>query len=57
MTERVVCPESSRENDNWWKSFMRTTDENHSRAVVPKIPIVKHYRMPALKDRICWNLK
>ena len=51
--------ESSRENGVRWKPFMRTVDENHSGAVMPKIfiYIVKCYRMPALKDRICWNLK
>lgn len=50
---------------------MRKADENHSRAVKPKAirkycakaagnrnkMAVKHYRMPALKDKICWNLK
>ena len=30
LTERVVCDESSRENDIWWKSFMRIAGENHS---------------------------
>ena len=33
---------------------MRKLYENHSRAVMPKMYfIVKCYRMPALKDRIC----
>ncbi len=36
---------------------MTKTDENHSGAVVPKMIIGKRYRMPALKDRVCWNLK
>ena len=36
LTERVVRDESSRENDIWWKSFMRIAYENHSRAVMPK---------------------
>lgn len=36
-TERVVCSEPSREKGIWWKPFMRKTDENHSRAVTPKL--------------------
>ena len=61
MTETSSLQESSRENSVWWKLFMTSAYENHSRAVVPKIrcrernnlrKIVKRDRMPALKDRI-----
>lgn len=37
MTEKSSLRESSRESDRWWKSLMRKTDENHSRAAVLKI--------------------
>lgn len=59
MTEKSSLQESSREDSDWWKLSMRNVYENHSRAVMPKMEktIVKHYRAPALKDRICWNLK
>lgn len=36
MTEKSSLRESSRESDRWWKSLMRKTDENHSRAAVLK---------------------
>ena len=36
-TEKVVYVESSRESGIWWKPLMRKVDENHSRAVAPKI--------------------
>ncbi len=55
--------ESSREDGIWWKSFMRNVYENHSGAVTPKMrhpygaEIFKRCRMPALRDKICWNLK
>lgn len=70
-TEKSSLQEPSRESGIWWKPFMRNADENHSRAVKPKAikkycvkaagnqnkMAVKHCRMPALKDKICWNLK
>ncbi len=30
LTERVVCDESSRESNIWWKLLMRIAGENHS---------------------------
>ena len=37
MTEKSSLEETSRESSMWWKLFMRKLDENHSRAVTPKL--------------------
>ena len=57
MTERVVCGNHPERVAVWWKSLMKKAYENHSRAVIPKTKVIKYYRKPALRDKICWNLK
>ena len=56
MTERVVHYEASREDGILVRAVYE--DDGRKPFLSCKAEIIsKRYRMPALKDRICWNLK
>ena len=56
MTERVVHYEASREDGILVEAVYEDGERKPFLSCKAEI-ISKRYRMPALKDRICWNLK